>query len=152
MHRDLKPSNVLLAEDGPRVIDFGISRALESSTVTSAGIVIGSPAFMSPEQAEGRQVGPPSDVFSLGGVLAFAAAGARVACVDLTAPDPVADAIRAADGTALALTADVSREADTRRVADAVLAATVFHFGTVRISEVKQSLRDAGCPVRLGAA
>ena len=75
VHRDLKPSNVLLAEDGPRVIDFGISRALESSTVTSAGIVIGSPAFMSPEQAEGRPVGPPSDVFSLGGVLAFAAAG-----------------------------------------------------------------------------
>ena len=75
VHRDLKPSNVLLAEDGPRVIDFGISRALESSTVTSAGIVIGSPAFMSPEQAEGRQVGPPSDVFSLGGVLAFAATG-----------------------------------------------------------------------------
>jgi serine/threonine protein kinase len=75
VHRDLKPSNVLLAEDGPRVIDFGISRALEPSTVTSAGIVIGSPAFMSPEQAEGRQVGPPSDVFSLGGVLAFAATG-----------------------------------------------------------------------------
>ncbi len=75
VHRDLKPSNVLLAEDGPRVIDFGISRALESNTVTSAGIVIGSPAFMSPEQAEGHQVGPPSDVFSLGGVLAFAATG-----------------------------------------------------------------------------
>jgi len=75
VHRDLKPSNVLLAEDGPRVIDFGISRALESNTVTSAGIVIGSPAFMSPEQAEGHRVGPPSDVFSLGGVLAFAATG-----------------------------------------------------------------------------
>jgi len=75
VHRDLKPSNVLLAEDGPRVIDFGISRALESNTVTSAGIVIGSPAFMSPEQAEGHQVGPASDVFSLGGVLAFAATG-----------------------------------------------------------------------------
>jgi hypothetical protein len=75
VHRDLKPSNVLLAEDGPRVIDFGISRALESNTVTSAGIIIGSPAFMSPEQAEGHQVGPASDVFSLGGVLAFAATG-----------------------------------------------------------------------------
>ncbi len=75
VHRDLKPSNVLLAEDGPRVIDFGISRALESNAVTSAGVVLGSPAFMSPEQAEGHQVGPPSDVFSLGGVLAFAATG-----------------------------------------------------------------------------
>jgi len=75
VHRDLKPSNVLLAEDGPRVIDFGISRALESDMVTSAGIVIGSPAFMSPEQAEGHKAGAPSDVFSLGGVLAFAATG-----------------------------------------------------------------------------
>lgn len=75
VHRDLKPSNVLMAEDGPRVIDFGISRAMEASTVTSTGMVVGSPGFMSPEQAEGREVGPPSDVFSLGAVLAFAATG-----------------------------------------------------------------------------
>ena len=65
MHRDLKPSNVLLAEDGPQVIDFGISRDL----------LPGSPGFMSPEQAEGGDVGPPSDVFGLGAVLAFAATG-----------------------------------------------------------------------------
>jgi hypothetical protein len=75
VHRDLKPSNVLMAQDGPRVIDFGISRAMEASAVTSTGIVVGSPGFMSPEQAEGREVGPPSDVFSLGAVLAFAATG-----------------------------------------------------------------------------
>jgi Protein kinase domain/RodZ C-terminal domain len=75
VHRDLKPSNVLLAEDGPRVIDFGISRAAEASTVTSTGLAFGSPGFMSPEQAEGGEVGPASDVFSLGTVLAFAAAG-----------------------------------------------------------------------------
>ena len=75
VHRDLKPSNVLLAEDGPRVIDFGISRAAEAAALTSTGQVFGSPAFMSPEQALGRQVGPPSDVFSLGAVLAFAATG-----------------------------------------------------------------------------
>jgi eukaryotic-like serine/threonine-protein kinase len=75
VHRDLKPSNVLLAEDGPRVIDFGISRAAEASTMTRTGLVFGSPGFMSPEQAEGGEVGPPSDVFSLGAVLAFAAAG-----------------------------------------------------------------------------
>jgi serine/threonine protein kinase len=75
VHRDLKPSNVLLAEDGPRVIDFGISRAAEASTVTRTGLVFGSPGFMSPEQAEGGQVGPASDVFSLGTVLAFAATG-----------------------------------------------------------------------------
>ena len=75
VHRDLKPSNVLLAEDGPRVIDFGISRAAESTALTQAGLVIGSPGFMSPEQAAGNEVGPPSDIFSLGAVLAFAATG-----------------------------------------------------------------------------
>jgi serine/threonine protein kinase len=75
VHRDLKPSNVLLAEDGPRVIDFGISRAAEASVLTQAGTVMGSPGYMSPEQAEGRDVGPPSDVFSLGAVLTFAATG-----------------------------------------------------------------------------
>jgi serine/threonine protein kinase len=76
VHRDLKPSNVLLAEDGPRVIDFGISRAAESSTMlTQAGLVVGSPGFMSPEQAMGSEVGTPSDVFNLGAVLAFAATG-----------------------------------------------------------------------------
>ena len=75
VHRDLKPSNVLLAEDGPRVIDFGISRAAESTMLTQAGLVVGSPGFMSPEQATGHEVGPPSDIFTLGAVLAFAATG-----------------------------------------------------------------------------
>jgi serine/threonine protein kinase len=75
VHRDLKPSNVLLAEDGPRVIDFGISRAAEASALTRSGLVVGSPGFLSPEQAEGGEVGPASDVFSLGAVLAFAATG-----------------------------------------------------------------------------
>jgi hypothetical protein len=75
VHRDLKPSNVLLAEDGPRVIDFGISRAAEASTLTHTGLVVGSAGFMSPEQAEGRETGPPSDVFSLGALLVFAATG-----------------------------------------------------------------------------
>jgi sugar lactone lactonase YvrE len=75
VHRDLKPSNVLLADDGPRVIDFGISRAAEASALTSTGLVVGSPGFMSPEQASGGDVGPPSDVFSLGAVLTFACTG-----------------------------------------------------------------------------
>jgi serine/threonine protein kinase len=75
VHRDLKPSNVLLAEDGPRVIDFGISRATESTMLTQAGLVVGSPGFMSPEQAMGSDVGAPSDIFTLGAVLAFAATG-----------------------------------------------------------------------------
>jgi hypothetical protein len=75
VHRDLKPSNVLLAEDGPRVIDFGISRAAEATSMTRAGLVMGSPGYMSPEQAEGRDIGPASDIFNLGAVLAFAATG-----------------------------------------------------------------------------
>jgi len=75
VHRDLKPSNVLLAPDGPRVIDFGISRAIEASALTHTGMVVGSPGFMSPEQAEGGEVGPPTDIFSLGAVLAYAATG-----------------------------------------------------------------------------
>ena len=75
VHRDLKPSNVLLAADGPRIIDFGISRAAGATVMTEAGLIVGSPGFMSPEQADGQPVGPASDVFSLGTLLAYAASG-----------------------------------------------------------------------------
>jgi hypothetical protein len=75
VHRDLKPSNVLLASDGPRIIDFGVAHSSETVGPTRVGGVIGSPGFMSPEQAAGEPVGPPSDIFSLGGVLAYAATG-----------------------------------------------------------------------------
>ncbi|WP_051864862.1 serine/threonine-protein kinase [Streptosporangium roseum] len=73
VHRDLKPSNVILAASGPRVIDFGIARTLDATSFTATGTVIGTPAFMSPEQVRGGEVGPASDVFSLGAVLVFAA-------------------------------------------------------------------------------
>jgi serine/threonine protein kinase/outer membrane protein assembly factor BamB len=76
VHRDLKPSNVLLATDGPRVIDFGIASALEVTGLTTTGSVMGSPPYMSPEQATGAATGPASDVFALGSTLAFAASGA----------------------------------------------------------------------------
>ncbi|WP_446226543.1 serine/threonine-protein kinase [Nocardia sp. IBHARD005] len=77
VHRDLKPSNVLLTNDGPRVIDFGIARAMEDDVaLTATGAVIGSPAYMSPEQAECQPLTAASDVFSLGVILAMAATGA----------------------------------------------------------------------------
>jgi SAM-dependent methyltransferase len=76
VHRDLKPANVLLASDGPRVIDFGIARAFADARLTTTGSVIGTPSFMSPEQVEGQPAGPASDMFSFGSVLAFAASGA----------------------------------------------------------------------------
>ena len=75
IHRDLKPSNVLLAADGPRVIDFGIARAAEHSSLTRTGTILGSAGFMAPEQITGGETGPAADVFALGAVLTFAATG-----------------------------------------------------------------------------
>ncbi|WP_139275527.1 protein kinase domain-containing protein [Mangrovactinospora gilvigrisea] len=75
IHRDLKPSNVLLDVAGPRVIDFGIARAVDGDGYTRTGLVVGSPGYMSPEQAQGERVGVASDVFSLGAVLVYAATG-----------------------------------------------------------------------------
>ncbi|MEV1079324.1 PQQ-binding-like beta-propeller repeat protein [Streptomyces sp. NPDC050211] len=76
VHRDLKPGNVLLTSDGPRVIDFGIARALDGNPLTETGHVVGTPAFMAPEQfLTDRETGLGADVFSLGCVLTFAATG-----------------------------------------------------------------------------
>ncbi|MFE2182070.1 protein kinase [Streptomyces sp. NPDC059455] len=76
VHRDVKPSNVLLALDGPRLIDFGIARATEGTvSLTSTGASIGSPGYMAPEQILGENVEGAADVFSLGAVLAYAATG-----------------------------------------------------------------------------
>ncbi|ROQ70487.1 serine/threonine protein kinase [Streptomyces sp. 840.1] len=77
VHRDVKPGNVLLTVDGPRLIDFGIARATDATALTVVGLVVGTPGFLSPEQASGggTAAGPASDVFSLGCLLAYAATG-----------------------------------------------------------------------------
>ncbi|MFC7892574.1 serine/threonine-protein kinase [Streptomyces sp. NPDC057381] len=79
IHRDLKPSNVLVTIDGPRVIDFGIARALQTVTdggLTRTGALVGSPGFMAPEQVRGDRITSACDVFCLGSVIAYAATGA----------------------------------------------------------------------------
>ncbi|MFI1719559.1 serine/threonine-protein kinase [Streptomyces sp. NPDC020489] len=99
VHRDLKPANVMLADDGPRVIDFGVSRAAEfaaSDVLTQTGRVMGTPPFMSPEQFSSPQdVGPAADIFSLGAVVAYAASGHG----PFDSPSPYETAIRVVEGT-----------------------------------------------------
>src|SRR5262249_36055614 len=75
VHRDLKPANVLLAQDGPRVIDFGIARAMDALSLTTTGVRIGTPAFMAPEQVTGDPVTVKTDVFALANLVAYAATG-----------------------------------------------------------------------------
>lgn len=77
VHRDVKPGNVLLTVDGPRLIDFGIARAVDATALTATDLLVGTPGFLSPEQATGggTSAGPASDVFSLGCLLAYAATG-----------------------------------------------------------------------------
>jgi tetratricopeptide (TPR) repeat protein len=75
VHRDVKPSNVILGDDGPRIIDFGIARLAGMSTMTASGAVLGTLAYMSPEQVKGEPAGATSDVFSLASTLVFAATG-----------------------------------------------------------------------------
>ncbi|MFB7917706.1 PQQ-binding-like beta-propeller repeat protein [Streptomyces sp. NPDC056061] len=75
VHRDLKPSNIMLSAYGPKIIDFGIARALGDDRLTRTGTAAGTPAYMSPEQASGQEQTPAGDVFALAGVLVFAATG-----------------------------------------------------------------------------
>ncbi|WP_377269884.1 protein kinase [Peterkaempfera sp. SMS 1(5)a] len=155
VHRDVKPSNVLLALDGPRLIDFGIARALDASTsLTRSGYVVGSPGYMSPEQAAGGEAGPSGDVFSLGAVLAYAATGSP----------PFGDGVSAAvllyrvlheepDLTGLpggplrdAVEACLAKDASARPTPDQLRTALTGGEGTVRL------LRDGWLPAALSAS
>ena len=75
IHRDLKPGNVILADDGPRIIDFGIARGADATGLTASHAIIGSLRYMSPEQLNGQELTPQSDVFALGTILAYTATG-----------------------------------------------------------------------------
>ncbi len=77
VHRDLKPANVLLGADGPRLADFGIARALDGTAVTGTGYVVGTAAYLAPEQVRGEWVGPEADVYALGLVLLESLTGRR---------------------------------------------------------------------------
>ncbi|MEU6251169.1 serine/threonine-protein kinase [Streptomyces sp. NPDC047043] len=149
VHRDIKPSNILLSPDGPRIIDFGIARddRLLESALTTPGNVLGSPAYMSPEQVQSARVTSASDVFSLGGTLYFAATGRHpfdgengyevlvAVCerdADLTAvPEPVRTVI-----------ADCLRKDPAQRPTAARLVARLA--GTVEASEGGQT--ESGTP------
>ncbi|WP_432934512.1 protein kinase domain-containing protein [Microbispora sp. CA-135349] len=76
VHRDLKPANVILSPDGPRVVDFGIARALDETAMTSTGVIVGSPGWISPEEYRGDDAGPLADVHNWGLLVAYAAPGA----------------------------------------------------------------------------
>ncbi|WP_156037775.1 serine/threonine-protein kinase, partial [Glycomyces tenuis] len=93
VHRDLKPANVMLTAGGPKVIDFGIVRPEDATGITQPGTAIGTPVYMSPEQAAGRRVRPSGDLFSLGVVLHYAATGRPG--FDSGRPEPGTDPARA---------------------------------------------------------
>ncbi|MFI6346798.1 serine/threonine-protein kinase [Streptomyces sp. NPDC050560] len=107
IHRDLKPGNILMADDGPRVVDFGIARAVEATALTVTGATFGTPGYLAPEQALGEHVGSSADVFALGAVLVTVLGGSAFG-----------------DGTPMALIyRSVHEEADLSRVPEGLRAA-----------------------------
>ncbi|MFE9636425.1 serine/threonine-protein kinase [Streptomyces sp. NPDC006463] len=151
VHRDLKPANVLLTENGPRLIDFGIAKALNGATMlTRTGVAIGTAGFMSPEQAQGGSVGTASDIFSLGTVLCFAATG-RMPFGEGSAAEllyrvvhEVPDLGRVPEGLRAVLGECLEKRAERRPSAEEVLSA-LSEGGAVTVAP---SMTDADTGVR----
>jgi branched-chain amino acid transport system substrate-binding protein len=89
VHRDIKPANVLIEADHPKLIDFGISQISDETSITTTGLVAGSPAWLAPEQLEGGELSPAADMFSLGSLLVYAATGQSPWGETSTMPVPV---------------------------------------------------------------
>ncbi|WP_370414593.1 protein kinase [Streptomyces fradiae] len=127
LHRDLKPGNVMLAVDGPRLIDFGIARAGGATTMTATGVIVGTPSFMSPEHVAGaRHVTGASDVFCLGSLLCYAATGedpfgeGPVAAVLYRVAQAEADLTRLPEELRAVVTACLSRDPADRPAPEAL--------------------------------
>nr|WP_246425685.1 serine/threonine-protein kinase [Streptomonospora nanhaiensis] len=155
VHRDLKPGNVIMTHDGPRIIDFGIARPLGADTLTGNESVVGTLPYMSPEQVDGSGVGPASDLFSLGTVLAFAATGANPFKAPtmaetvhrLTGPPPDLGGV---DPVTRELIADCwNRDPGARPTPDAIL--TRFAEGVLRDSGAGPGAGGPGGPAARGA-
>jgi len=158
VHRDLKPGNVILASDGPRIIDFGIARAADETRLTTVGAVIGTLAYMSPEQLGGDPAGPASDVFSLGGVLAFAAtarppfgSGSAAAVINRILSQPP-DLAAVADGQVRQLIASCLTKSPAGRPALAAILAALTRPGVAkdRVIQVSPALTLTGHEDRVG--
>ncbi|MFD9606628.1 serine/threonine-protein kinase [Streptomyces sp. NPDC059970] len=126
VHRDLKPSNIIMAADGPRVLDFGIARALESTRLTATGVAFGTPGFLAPEQAQGLEVGGAADVFALGAVLVAAAGGSAFGAgtpmgLMYRSVHEAPDLSAVPDGLRPVLAACLAKEPDQRPTPDGVL-------------------------------
>ncbi|WP_405583279.1 serine/threonine-protein kinase [Streptomyces sp. NBC_01190] len=172
IHRDLKPSNVMITIDGPRVIDFGIARALETvadgGALTHTGAMVGSPAFMSPEQVRGDRVTPACDIFCLGSVLAYAATGLQPfgaaasgvhAQMFRIAQEPP-DLTGVPEGLRALVTACLTKEpaarpslAEVRELlGEAPEAGAAAEAGAAHESEARDAAADEAAGVRRGAA
>jgi hypothetical protein len=160
VHRDLKPANVLLGPDGPRLADFGIARAVDGTAVTGTGYVVGTAAYLAPEQVRGEWVGPEADVYALGLVLLEALTARREypgalvesAMARLHRPPGIPDGIPASLSTALQAMTALEPAARPTAAQVAGLLAVARRRGAHRRSKGPASTRIAGAVTVLAVA